>query len=88
MFSPSAMIVCALMLSACVSVPRYESMRHRAEAAEAETQKALTFLAGQQEDNAMLQRGMIEQEMALRSLQGGMIIQAAETAKMREACDL
>ena len=75
-------------LAGCVHPAHYENMRHRAEAAEAETQKALMFLAGAQQDNAMLQRALIEQEMALRSLAGGMQIQAAETAKLREGCDI
>lgn len=66
----------------------YEDMRHRAEAAEADRDLRLQYLDGSHQDNADLQRQVIEREMAIRALQGGMVEQAAETAKMRQACDL
>ncbi len=81
-------LIPVLVLSGCVSVTRYESMRHRAEAAEGEVVQKEGFIAGAHDDNATLQRTLIEQEALLRSLAGGMAVQAAETAKIREGCDI
>lgn len=84
---PLALIL-ALTLAACASPARMEDMRERAEVAEADAAKTRDYLAGAHEDNAMLQRAIIEYEMALRSLQGGMVLQAMEAAKLREGCDI
>lgn len=81
-------VLSACLVTGCVSVPRYEAMRHRAEAAEAETEKALMYLAGQQEDNAMLQKALIESEMELRRWQMGSMLQADREADLRESCDI
>lgn len=84
----SLALILAAILSACASPQRFEAMRHRAEAAEAETQKALMYLAGAHEDNAMLQKALIESEMELRRWQMGSMLQAVREAQLRESCDI
>ena len=81
-------LLLTIPLITCCATTRYEDMRHRAENAEAELIRAQMFIAGAHDDNAMLQKALIEQENALRALAGGMVIQADETAKLREACDI
>lgn len=82
------LIACIGFLTGCVSIPRFESMRHRAETSEAETQKALMYLAGSHADNAMLQQGLIDQEAQIKAFVGGLQLQAKITADMRKSCDL
>ena len=82
-----ALLVVAVF-AGCVSVPRYESLRHERDDLRAERDQLLTYIAGAHDDNGMLQRSMIECEIAIRALQNGMIVQAEETAKMRQGCDL
>ena len=45
-------------------------------------------LAGAQDDNAMLMKYIVEQEVYVRELQGGMEVQARMTAKLRDTCEL
>ena len=45
-------------------------------------------LAGAQDDNAMLMKYIVEQEVYIRELQGGMEIQARQMARARENCSL
>lgn len=56
-------------------------MRHRAEHAEAELEKAHRHIAGVQDDNAQLQRDLINLEM-------GMMIQAKQFSDIAQGCDL
>lgn len=84
---PLALIVLAV-LSGCVSVPRYEAMRHRAEAAEAEIVRKEMFIAGAHDDNAMLQKALIAQEEELMRWQFGSMLQADREADLRESCDI
>jgi len=56
-------------------------MRERAQVAEKELERAQFYIAGVQDDNAALQKYVI-------GLQGGLMEQAVEMAKLRTACDI
>lgn len=77
-----------LVLTGCVSMHTFEDERHRREAAEADLARQVEFTAGAHADSAMLQRSLIEHELLVRALEGGMAVQAEMTAEAREACDL
>ena len=81
-------IVLALFLAGCVSPQRYEAMRHRAEAAEAEVTRTQMFVAGAHDDSAALQKYGIELEEELMRWQMGAMLQAKREADLRSGCDI
>lgn len=81
-------LVLALMLGACVTNKDYEAMRERAQRAEARVAEAERYIAGVQDDNAMLQRNLIEQANYIYMLERGAVWQANEMARIVDTCEL
>ena len=46
------------------------------------------IVVGLQDDNGYLMAALVKQEMHIRSLEGGMVIQAQMMARARDGCDL
>ena len=78
----------ALLIAGCASPTQYEDLRERAATAEKALEQQTEFTAGAHDDAAMLQRVIIEMELYIRQLEGGMAEQAEMTAKLREQCDI
>lgn len=83
------LIVIVLAMSAgCCSLKSYEDMRERAQVAEKALEEQQLFVAGCQDDNAMLQKYGIELGNELRRWQMGSVLQAMREAELRAACDV
>lgn len=64
------------------------ALRERAQRAEAEVLRLQMFIAGAQDDNAMLMKALAEQQGYIRALESGAQWQAQEMARIREFCEL
>ena len=84
-----AIVLVALTLMAgCCSVAKYEDMRERAQTAEALVVEQQKFVAGVQDDNAMLQKYGIALQQESQAWQMGAAMQAEELAKARANCEI
>ena len=76
-----------LLLSSCATRTEV-ALRERAQRAEARVVEAERYIAGVQDDNAMLQKALIEQANYIRQLERGAIWQANEMARIVDTCEL
>lgn len=81
-------ILVLALLTGCVSNKDYEAMRERAQRAEAAYEQQVLFTQGAHDDNAMLQRAIIEQANYIRQLEAGAMWQANEMARIVDTCQL
>ena len=76
------------MFSGCCSLKSYEDMRERAQVAEKVVEQQQAYIAGVQDDNAMLQKYGIALQQEIQAWQMGAAMQAQALAKARENCEL
>lgn len=81
-------LILALLLTGCVTPTQFENMRERAQRAEAAYLQQVAFTQGHQDDNAMLQRVLIEQAEYIHMLERGAMWQANEMARIVDTCQL
>jgi hypothetical protein len=81
-------LLLTIPLITCCATTRYEDLRHERDDLKAELEKAQMFIAGAQDDNAMLQREIIRREEFIMQQQGGLMLKALENAKLRNKCDI
>ena len=81
-------LLAAVLGGGCASQLKYEDMRERAQRAEARVAEAERYIAGVQDDNAMLQRSLIEQANYIYMLERGAVWQANEMARIVDTCSI